>query len=229
MRRKILFVILAASVSLFLAYKYWISFSGYSAYLKLSFTDLLDRLYNIQSLIGFHTQKEGAENHMLFFLLCFLLLFTIVSRLIKKDYKNFDPGDSLFKYFNKNDFWLILTIVFLVLYFIVPDRLSAGNISNRLSILLFFFFITWISSQKYPVIVSALTITIIIIYSINTRAYQHKHLEKASYAIEELKEVQKLIEPNSVVYSFNYMSNWRHLHFQYYACVDKPILNCSRP
>ncbi|MCD4682976.1 MAG: hypothetical protein K8R86_06810 [Bacteroidales bacterium] len=227
--KKIVFLVFASSASLILAYKYWISFSGYSAYLKLPFDELIINLYDIRSLIGFHTKIEGAENNMLFLLLCFLFIFAVVDRIVKRKNSKSNQDGSLFRYFNKNDFWLLLTFAFLALYLIVPDRLSAGNISNRLSILLFLFFITWLSAQKYPYLISFLTITIIIIYSINTRAYQHKSLDRASKAIAELKEIQEFIVPNSIVYSFNYMPSWRQLHFQYYACVDKPILNAAGP
>lgn len=225
---KLINILFASSVSLVLWYYYWASIPGYSKSSGFSFPELVEHLYNFRSLIGFHYQAESYVNNYLFVLLCFLLIFGIITRIIARK-KSKNNSDSLFGYFKKYDFWLLLSFVFLALYFIIPDRLSAGSISTRLSILFFLFLITWLSVQDYPRWITLVSVIIIIIYSINIRNVQMKFLYALEKDITEIKELNEYIEPNTLIYHENYSTNWIQLHSQYYIGVDKPVIHVTSP
>ncbi|MCD4731966.1 MAG: hypothetical protein K8R74_15275 [Bacteroidales bacterium] len=228
--KKTVSVFIALLPSLILWVIYWTSVSGYTKSLRFSVSQLINDLYNIKSLIGYEYSIEASENNYLFILLCILFLYIIIYRV--RLYRKSKTGIikhtlSLSSFFKPTDFWLLLTFLFFLFYFIIPDRLSAGNISARLSILLFIFFVIWLSVQKFSKILSAITVVIIVIYSINIRVIQNKFLTGLETDIKEICELNTFIEPNSVYYTFNYNQNWIKIHFLNYVGVDKPLVSAE--
>jgi len=233
--RKVISVFIAFIPSLILLVIYGNSISGTVNVIRISFPNLINHLINIRPLIGYNYPIESYENNYLSVLLCFLFVYVIIDRILLYRRSNNDQNSSLKNnvgFFKPADFWLFLTFVFLLFYFIVPDKLTAGNISARLGILLFTFFIIWLSLQRYSKITSIIALVIIIVYSINIREVQNKFLSEFEKDIEEIKELKEYMEPNSVYYPFNYNPHWIKVHFLNYVGINDPyasalLINCS--
>ena len=211
------------------------SISGKVNVIRLSFSTLINDLISIRPLIGYNFPIESNENIYLFILLCFLFLYVIINRILhyRRSITSIDNASLNRNWlFNQTDFWLLLTFVFLLFYFIVPDKLTAGNISTRLNILLFTFLIIWLSLQRFSKITSAIALVIIIVYSINIRVVQNKFLTGLDKDIKEIKELKEYMEPNTVYYPFNFNPNWLKVHFLNYVGINDPyvsalLINCS--
>ncbi len=228
-------VFVAFIPSLILLVIYGRSISGKVNVIRLSFSTLINDLISIRPLIGYNFPIESNENIYLFILLCFLFLYVIINRILhyRRSITSIDNASLNRNWlFNQTDFWLLLTFVFLLFYFIVPDKLTAGNISTRLNILLFTFLIIWLSLQRFSKITSAIALVIIIVYSINIRVVQNKFLTGLDKDIKEIKELKEYMEPNTVYYPFNFNPNWLKVHFLNYVGINDPyvsalLINCS--
>lgn len=233
--KKAIYVFLALIPSLILFFIYGKSISGKVNVIRLNFSTLINDLVNIKPLIGYKYLIESNENSYLFILLCILFILAIVNRirLYRMSVNGLNnTAKNNFKFINPADYWLLLTFVFLLFYFTIPDKLTAGNISTRLNILLFTFFIIWLSLQRFSKIISVLTLVTVFVYSINIREVQYQFISELNSDIKEIKELKKYMEPNSVYYPMNFNPNWIKVHFLNYVSVDDPYvsalpINCS--
>lgn len=121
---------------------------------------------------------------------------------------------------------LIIPLIFtLILMFTVPNGSNAGMMSDRYCLLAFIFFITWVSSQPLPKVVSYFFMILIITLHTSLIFKQRygtiKNLDKNAIVIYKAAEY---IEENSVVLPVNMSDNWIEPHFSNYLGVDKPLV-----
>lgn len=226
--KKVAFVFLAIIPSLILWFIYGNSISGDIKLDRFSLSTLANDLVNIKPLIGYEYAIEKNENNLLFILLCFLVLYVIINRIFLYRKSN-TRINNISGFFSSNDFWFLLSLIFLLFYFIIPDKLTAGNISARLSILLFTFLIIWLSLQQVSKIVSTITLVIIIVYSINIRVVQNKYLSGLDKDIREICELNEYLDSNSVYYPMNFNPNWIMANFLNYVGVNDPFVSAQLP
>lgn len=186
---------------------------------KYSITKLLEFFLHIRSLIGFHYERESAIN----FILLAILLFTVIiwlSRLFKrKDSPTLSGAHS----------GLILFGLYFILYMIFPDQLSSGNITNRISIIMFFMLIFWVSTLRIPPAISLVLAVIIVVLSIQQKRVQYQFQYTLNAKALEILSLDEHIQENSTLLPLNYSENWAELHYGCYLGMDKGVVNLKNP
>jgi hypothetical protein len=125
----------------------------------------------------------------------------------------------------KSDIMIIPILLALLLFFIVPNGYNAGMMSDRYCLLVYMFFIIWVSSQPLPQMVSKVFIILIIVFQVGLLFKRQNGtiigLNKDATAIYNASEY---IEANSIVLPVNMSDNWIEPHFSNYLGVDKPLI-----
>ena len=119
--------------------------------------------------------------------------------------------------------------MFLGFYFLLPDRISAGNLTNRFGLFFFFGVIVFLSVQKYPRILQLLVVIVLIGTTTSARLIHHYYLSRLDAKIAEMKELSSFMEEGSTVVSFNTTKNWIHHHTQLYVVDDLSIVHLDNP
>ncbi|MBK8954158.1 MAG: hypothetical protein IPM34_01190 [Saprospiraceae bacterium] len=126
---------------------------------------------------------------------------------------------------SKNDIWIILAFIILILYFILPDNAqNAGYFSMRLGLAFFLFLIIALSTQVYEkwlVWFSVFVISSCHFIMINYYTRVIRDLNEVALSCEE---TAKHVDPNSLVLPLNYSDNWLVGHFSNYLGIDKPVV-----
>jgi len=224
--------ILVLSAASFLSILFWFiyksSFPSYSESSRLSVSVLIEHLYNVQSLIGYHYTKGTEITVWMFYFLVFLLLTQFLIRIVSARSKQ-SFFISFSKLFSAKGFWGLLTIVFAILYLTIPDKMSAGSISLRLSIIFYFILIIWICIQKHPKWLTILSVLFIVLWSIQMRTFQYKFMHSLGEKLKEINELNNYVEPNSLIYGINCSQHWIHNHFQDFLGAEVPLVNVAGP
>ena len=132
---------------------------------------------------------------------------------------------SFFLMFTIHDSFIFIAGAFLVLYFKLPDSdLSAGFISVRLNLMMFLFFIIWISRFNYPKWISVIGLTVILSSNFKLLKGHSSVFENLSNEITEIMEIEPMIKENSIVLPLNYSNNWLTHHNSNYLGVEKPVV-----
>jgi hypothetical protein len=228
---KALLIALSTLPAIVIGFFYMKSITGKSFPLQLTVSELTDSLFRLKILIGYVTKDESAYTSKIFILICLLIIIQLVLRFIKygKRDKESSSQKTNWLLFEKQDFWLLLSIVLLAFYYFVPERLSAGNISARIFIILAMVILVWISVQDYPKIVSLISVLIIAFLTINIYKIHSKALHEMESSISEIREVSDRINDSSVYVTANYSEAWLHYHFQSYVGSEKFIIDINSP
>ncbi len=187
--------------------------------------ELVEFLLRIRQLVGFDHQKESPVYIVLFSLLLILSLYTLIMFIRKSRKGEYSLGELV----NSRNSWLPIIVLFLVFYFLLPDRVSAGSLTNRFGLFFFFGLIVFLSVQKYPRILQLLAVLILIGTTTSARLIHHYYLSRLDVEITELKEINDFIEEGSTVVSINTTNNWIHHHTQLYVGNDKSIVHLNNP
>ncbi len=203
--------------------KYVMSIDSTVLSVSYSFKELTYFLLRIRQLVAFHHDNEAVGNIPIFNVLMILL----ASILIRISYLKNDK--RLEEIFSIKNIWFIISFFFLALYYFLPDRISAGSLTNRIGLMFFFTLIITLSMQKYPKIIvylSTIILLISFIYLQNYRTKEHKHLNEI---IQDIHMVEDHIKANSVLYAVRNSDNWFDLHFPCYVGIDKAVVNLKSP
>lgn len=187
--------------------------------LTYTFKELIIFILRLRQLVGFVHEKESIGNIMIFVSLMILLIYLIINRLNKlKTYKQ-----QLF--FNRCNIWLFISFFFLVLYFTVPDKISAGSLTNRIGLFFFINLIIGLAIKQYNK--KVLLFALIIFFSGYSylQIYRMRFYPRQNKFVDCIKQVEEYIEPNSTIYHIRDSWNWIDSHFTLYLGIDKPILN----
>ncbi len=201
---------------------------------SFSFAELVKFLMRIKLLEGFYSKIEAPGYILLFALMAllsivFLVLF--ISRLK-------DKSEKITMLFSDQNSWIFIALVFLGLYLFAPDRISAGNLTNRFGLFFFFGLIIWLSAQKFPRTFQVLALLIILFSVIYARSIHHRFYKQYNKDISEICELSEYMEPNSVMYYLPESQHWdpdvfklywTQIHFQLYAVVDAPLVHLKNP
>jgi hypothetical protein len=180
-------------------------------------SELLKWTNDVRSLIVFSYAKEEIITEQFFHLLLFLLLISfLVNRDLFSLKEKFAHPKMMVAYFP-----LVLAIIFL---FALPDGSSAGMMSDRLSLMMYLFFVILIVSQPLPrrikIIFSVLFISLHVIL---ITKHSPTLLELNANA-KTINETASHMEDNSIVLPVNLSDNWLQGHFSNYLGTDKPLV-----
>jgi hypothetical protein len=132
----------------------------------------------------------------------------------------------IFKYDNSI---LLASAIILILYFLAPDKLSAGNLTNRFGLYFYLTFIFWLSVKNWSKNVKLVFIIVLAISTVYTRAYHHLVLAQHDKVAQEIESLQHLIPNGAVIDCVQESTNWLHRHFQLYMACNKEIVSLSNP
>lgn len=203
------------SLTLFIWFFQTVTFPGTAQ--RYAASELMKWINDVRSLIVFSYAKEEIITEQFFHILLFLLLISYIFNRQRFNIKEkFSNPHMVFAYFP-----LVLSIIFL---FVLPDGSSAGMMSDRLSLMMYLFFIILIVSQPLPRRIK-------IIFSLLFIALHITLITKHSPTINELnanaKTINKTashIKDNSIVLPVNLSDNWLQGHFSNYLGIDKPMV-----
>jgi hypothetical protein len=185
--------------------------------------ELVYFLFRIRQLVAYSHENEAVGLFPIFI----VLMLSISSILIYfSTLKNKERINAIFS--NRN-IWFGIALVFLILYFIIPNRISAGSLTNRIGLLFFYTFITALAMNKIHKIIMVLSLFILFfsfLYLQNLRTKENRILNAI---VEDIKTVEDQIKENSTIYSVRASDLWLDLHFGCYLGTDKAIINLNSP
>lgn len=184
-----------------------------------TYGDLIEFLARIRQLVGFHHQKE-AYGYIPLFALFMVLSMSIVRKKIK--------GEKL-NLLSKKNAVLFASLAILGLYFLAPDRLSAGNLTNRFGLFFYLLFIAWLSVVEFKKGFQLTALFVLFLATVYTRANHVKEIKKLDRQVKQIESLADHIEPGSTIDYLQNSSNWIHLHFQLYLACDKEIIHIMNP
>lgn len=175
-----------------------------------TFSELLDKLMHMNSLILFNTDKEFALLQWLY-----LVAFLVV---LARWRKLFGSGNFLQP--------LVLgMLAMLVLYFMVPDAsMGASFTSMRLQLFFLCLALAWLASQPLPwkTELTAWSITAIISFGLlwhYGRAWQGLSKDVAQWAAAGAE-----VPSHSRVLTLNYSTHWYHEHISNFLGLGQPLI-----
>jgi hypothetical protein len=119
--------------------------------------------------------------------------------------------------------------MFLGFYFLLPDRISAGSLTNRFGLFFFFGTIVFLASQKFPRSLQLFALLMLSGSTISTRLIHHQYLSRSNKEIMELKELSDHMNEGSTVISINTTNNWIHHHTQLYVADELSVIHLNNP
>jgi len=187
--------------------------------------ELVEFLFRIRQLVGFDHHKEAPAYIAIFLLLAILCLYVLIIFIRKSRRGEFNTRLLV----NDRNAWLLIMGMFLGFYFLLPDQISAGSLTNRFGLFVFFGGITFLATQKFPRAMQLLVLLVLIGATTKTRLIHHDYLSRMDAEIRELKELSDHLEEGSTVISINTTRNWIHHHTQLYVVDDLSVIHLNNP
>ncbi len=197
------------------------SLAGTAAAENIGIGKLLEFFFHIRSSIGFHYELESKVNYLLLGIIFLILLIWIIVRFFKKEKKqtvNFDHYSGI-----------ILFGLYFILYLFFPNQMTSGNITNRISTVMFFMLIFWISILRVPASFSFVVSLIVIGLSLQQRRVQYEFQYALDNKAKEIFALEEGIQENSTLITLNYSENWAELHYGCYLGLEKGVANLKNP
>lgn len=181
----------------------------------------------LRLLVGFDHKKESVTFIPLFILL--VVLTAIVAYRFFKIKENKKIRIVLTTLTKDKNIFILISFFFFLLYFFAPNRISAGSLTNRFGLYIFYNLVVWLALNPFKPFINKITLLVIVISMIYTRTYHISVYKKLNKQITALKEVEKQVPPNSFVTEFLESPNWLHLHFAHYIGTDIPVISTNAP
>lgn len=177
----------------------------------LSYTELIDWIKNIRPIIALHFQIEEVFTKKLFYLISALTVIAIYELL-----KSEGTSPSVNKEANKvplkfklADAWLAVTVLFLFLYFYLPDSDgNAGFVSVRMGLLFFLFLVLWISAQPLPQYLGMFAAGVAVFCNFSLNQYYLQEIKIKSEKIEDIIAAKKLVSSEKTLLPLNFEEDW---------------------
>jgi hypothetical protein len=193
------------------------------------FDERLHFLFRIRSLIGFLMAEESYSNYVYWMVMLLVINYLLHRCFVKIKLKSYSVIQICKALFSIRFIWAHITIVFLLIYFFIPDRISAGNLVNRIAVFIFYFLAVWIASILLPKKLSFWLAMIVMIFFFYQSHHRVKVMSELSPFSKDVHALEQYIESSSIVFTYRVSSNWVDLHFLNYLGVDKPIINLGNP
>ena len=209
----LLFLITTASIPIFLSIHF---FSNRPALSNFEFLDLKTLLldgFTFKMLMAFAPSKEEIYTTALSVITGLFLMVRIWKRI------------SSPRSIEGNDFWLMIAIVFLILYFTMPNFSGLGGFySFRLFFLFSLFLLVWIILQKEHERIDLFLAIAFVITSFMLSDVKNQYLRKCDEIAQSISGMSANIEKDAVVMPIDNSQNWFMRHMSNYLGTDKPII-----
>lgn len=218
--RKALFLLGAALPSLLLFARYMVHIRSINSAVGEqgeSVASLASQLFKIRPIIGFHFGIEQISTYV--FMALIILLILVVYKRIKK------PSEFI----TQNNIWLVIALVLLGLYFLLPDRITAGNLTHRIGLFFFYVLIIWLNQFRYPKWIEYSALVLITVFFIRQRVYHFSVYKGLNESVAQIEQVKDEIEPNSTLLPILEKTNWNHNHFLCYLAIDNKTIYLKNP
>ncbi len=188
-------------------------------------TELVDWIQNIRPIIALHFQIEEVYTKKLFYLIASLSIIAMYEFLSTKQPSKASFFLQIQSKLKRSDAWLLMSTLFLFLYFYLPDSDgNAGFVSVRLGLLFFIFLILWIAAQPLPLLLGGFAAMITLFCNFSLNKYYMSENKIKSAKIEDLMAVKDLIQPNTVLLPLNFEEDWLLGHSPNLLGADKSIV-----
>lgn len=190
------------------------------------FKELLDQLFRISPIIGFHREMEAVYTKPLSLGLMLVVLTIFVRQVLR-----LWSGRSTIKMIvtDKTNIYLLISLVFLLIFFLNPDRFIAGSMTKRIGFFFFLFLIMWIPFQRIPAMVNLIMGLVVLFAVIYNQTLMPQFYEPQDRLITELQELDPSIKDGSSIYTLKELDNWLNDHFGLYVGLEKHTINLNNP
>ena len=222
--KRIAIIALTSGFGVFLSLKFLLSRTAFN-YSYISKIELLKWIRDIRPTVVFNFGHETVYTRILFYLIVLLSIAALVQKVsdIIKSKPSF--ADFIVSSVKQNDLWFVFSFFLLLFYFFMPDSNGySGYFTVRMGLLLYLFYIIWLSTKHYNKWI--LIVSIVLIFTANSglNFYYLKQVKQMNKLATEINQQSILIESNSLVLPINFSENWMHGHFSNYLGIDKPIV-----
>jgi len=194
---------------------------------EYSFRNQVVMLIRIRQLVGFNHEVEAAPLKILFILLVILGITALILFIIS--HLPMNQGDRDIELDGKIYAWTAISLLFLVAYLFLPDRISAGSLTHRFGLFFFFSLITLLAFQPIPKFIQILTVLLLLGITWQARENQHHFMKALTSDIKDIRTMAPYMKDGSTIVSLNASNNWIHIHFPLYVAVDKPLVHLNNP
>ena len=157
----------------------------------LAVEELVEQLIRIRPLIGFHHEKESVATIPLFLMLILVGFTVMIQYAVKLEKKQITPSKILQ---DRSSIFLLLSLLFLVIYFLNPDRFIAGTMTLRVGFFFFLFLIMWIPFNRIPLLVNLIMGVVLLFAVTYNQALMPSFYKPQIGLIKELQELDSHLE-----------------------------------
>jgi hypothetical protein len=190
-----------------------------------TFSELMLSILRIRQLVGFSHEIESPAYIALFVTLVVLGLASLFTFIMKR---HKEEGHWI-EILDKNYIWVSISLLFLLAYFLLPDKISAGNLTHRFGLYFFLTGIVFLASHPAPRVLQLVSLVVVIVVMILARQNHFPFLKQLNDDIMEIGEMTSHMEEGSTVLNINTSDNWIHVHFQLYATCDHALIHLRNP
>ncbi|MEZ5084058.1 MAG: hypothetical protein R2750_11510 [Bacteroidales bacterium] len=121
---------------------------------------------------------------------------------------------------------MLITVIFFISLFVVPDSKGAaiGFVSSRIVLFFFLFLVVWLSAKKFPTWLNILLFIIIIYVNMALLNIYYDSVKNNNNIAKEISRASKNIVPFSTVLPINKSEYGLHSHISNYLGIDKPMV-----
>jgi len=190
---------------------------------------LIKWIKDIRPIIALMYNPELRLTEVLYHLFIGLTAILFYNRINKIDFSKKSTSNKIIfairnGLFHKTDIFLFITLITVLIYFNVSSNSGAGMMSERFNLLIYLFYILWLSIQVFPKWLMQFSVTIILIVNFGF-VYRYTLATKGlSMQAVAIYNTANHIKPYSTVLPINYSDNWLSPHFSNYLGVDKPLI-----
>jgi len=224
--KKYIVLLIAALPSLLLLLQFFNNVHFSDSDSRLPASELIKWIKDVRPLIALNYEGELRFTEIYYHLLIALTTITLFVEIQNNltEYKsNLLKSLLRISLLPKNVF-LAGSLLFLILFFTVPNSSSAGMMSDRLALIFFIFIVVWLATNTYPSWLSKTSIVIILYVNFGLVFKYTKSAAELSATAEAIYEAQDKIQPYSTVLPIKDTDHWLQLHFSNYLGVDKPMV-----
>ncbi len=217
-KQRFVFLFLASLPVLILCVIYFLNIDSVEKGTRMSTGELVRYLTAIRPLLTFCFCDSWIKvTHILLAFFGILILGSLYL-FIKSRYRNGRHELHQYSVSKQSLVWLLISVVFLILFFRVPNSIL---LTERLIVLFYLFFIIWLGSLNYTKLLrlSALVV-VLFVHGFFIRSH-FQSLYHLSNDVDQVIQASEKIRPNSMVLTLNYSDNWLHSHISGYLGAGK--------
>lgn len=185
---------------------------------RMASGELVRYLISVRPLLTFCFCDSWIRVTQILLIFFGILILGNLYLYVKGRYRTSESGLMQGHVSKKSMIWLAFSVVFLVLFFLVPNSIL---MTERLIVLFYLFFIIWLGSLKYPKVLRWSTLVVVIVVHSFFIVSHFRSLYQLSKDVDQVVQASEKIKPNSMVLTFNYSDNWLHSHISGYLGAGK--------